>query len=192
MIKLHGSIDFDHTRNGFDGDVHHKYVLTREDYENYPSKHEAFMQLMRISLLKDCFCLVGFSGTDPNFIAWISWVRDILEAKKSTTPKSVNAEDIKIFFIDCFDNPLNDATLQFFENHKIYRVVLPQITSLLRSDNPKPTDPTEINKWLLDSFFTTIKNETHLEVEQKYIYSIATSSNLQHNFADRVTSTIQN
>lgn len=167
VIKLHGSIDFDHKRNGFDGDVHRKYVLTREDYEDYPSKHEAFMQLMRISLLKDCFCLVGFSGTDPNFIAWISWVRDILEAKKSTTPKSVNAEDIKIFFIDCYDNPLNDATLQFFENHKIYRVVLPQIISSLQSDKPKPTDTTELNKWLLDSFFTTIKDETHLEVEQK-------------------------
>lgn len=167
VIKLHGSIDFDHVRNGFDGDVHRKYVLTREDYEDYPSKHEAFMQLMRISLLKDCFCLVGFSGTDPNFIAWITWVRDILEAKKSASPKSVNAEDIKIFFIDCYDTSLNDATLQFFENHKIYRVVLPQITSLLRSDNPKPADPTKINKWLLDSFFATIKNETHLEVEQK-------------------------
>ena len=167
VIKLHGSIDFEHKRNGFDGDVHHKYVLTREDYEDYPSKHEAFMQLMRISLLKDCFCLVGFSGTDPNFIAWISWVRDILEAKKSTTPESVKAEDIKIFFIDCYENPLNDATLQFFENHKIYRVVLPQIISSLQSDKPKPTDTTEFNKWLLDSFFTTIKDETHLEIEQK-------------------------
>lgn len=82
IIKLHGDIDFDHTRNGFDGDVHRKYILTREDYEDYPSKHEAFMQLMKISLLKDCFCFVGFSGTDPNFITWIKWVRDILEAKK--------------------------------------------------------------------------------------------------------------
>ena len=89
VIKLHGSIDFDHVRNGFDGDVHRKYVLTHEDYDDYPSRHEAFMQLMRISLLKDCFCLVGFSGTDPNFIAWITWVRDILEAKKSTTSEFV-------------------------------------------------------------------------------------------------------
>lgn len=167
VIKLHGSIDFDHARNGFDGDVHRKYVLTREDYEDYPSKHEAFMQLMRISLLKDCFCLVGFSGTDPNFIAWITWVRDILEAKKSTTPESVKAEDLKIFFIDCFDTPLNDATLQFFENHKIYRVVLPKIRSLLHGVRPEPKDPKETNKWLLDSFFATIKNETQLEVEQK-------------------------
>lgn len=167
VIKLHGSIDFDHARNGFDGDVHRKYVLTREDYDDYPSKHEAFMQLMRISLLKDCFCLVGFSGTDPNFIAWITWVRDILEAKKNTMPESVESKDIKIFFIDCFETPLNDATLQFFENHRIYRVVLPKIKSVLHGVRSEPKESKEINKWLLDSFFATIKNETQLEVEQK-------------------------
>lgn len=167
VIKLHGSIDFDHTSNGFDGDVHRKYVLTREDYEDYPSKHEAFMQLMRVSLLKECFCLVGFSGTDPNFIAWITWVRDILEAKKSTVPESVDANDIKIFFIDCFDSPLDDATLQFFENHKIYRIVLPKIKNLLRPTKPEPTDPKEINKWLLDSFFAFMNNESQLNEEQK-------------------------
>lgn len=166
VIKLHGSIDFDHVRNGFDGDVHRKYVLTREDYEDYPSKHEAFMQLMRISLLKDCFCLVGFSGTDPNFIAWITWVRDILETKKSTVPETVNSYDIKIFFIDCFDDPLDDATLQFFENHKIYRIVLPKIKNMLRVVRSEPKDPIDINKWLLDSFFATIKNEAQLEKEQ--------------------------
>lgn len=167
VIKLHGSIDFDHARNGFDGDVQRKYILTREDYNDYPSRHEAFMQLMRISLLKDCFCLVGFSGTDPNFIAWITWVRDILEAKKSTVSSSVEAKDIKIFFIDCFDKPIDDAALQFFENHKIYRIVLPKITSLLQGKRPEPKAPKEINKWLLDSFFATIKNETQLEVEQR-------------------------
>ena len=166
VIKLHGSIDFDYVRNGFDGDVHRKYVLTREDYEDYPSKHEAFMQLMRISLLKDCFCLVGFSGTDQNFIAWITWVRDILEAKKSTVPETVNSYDIKIFFIDCFDDPLDDATLQFFENHKIYRIVLPKIRNMLMAVRSEPKDPKDINKWLLDSFFATIKNETQLEKEQ--------------------------
>jgi len=166
VIKLHGSIDFNHQNNGFDGDVHRKYVLTHEDYKDYPSKHEAFMQLMRISLLKDCFCLVGFSGSDPNFIAWITWVRDILESKRSTVPESVDANDIKIFFIDCFDSPLDDATLQFFENHKIYRIVLPKIKPLLKAGRPEPKNPKDLNKWLLDSFFTTIKNESQLEKEQ--------------------------
>lgn len=159
IIKLHGDIDFDHTRNGFDGDVHRKYILTREDYEDYPSKHEAFMQLMKISLLKDCFCFVGFSGTDPNFITWIKWVRDILEAKKSTVPESVSANDIKIFFIDCFDTPIDDATARFFDNHQIYRIVLPKIKTLLRTARPEPSESEEINKWLFESFFVTIKNE---------------------------------
>ena len=34
---------------------------------------------MRIYLLQGVFCLIGFSGDDPNFINWIEWVRDILE-----------------------------------------------------------------------------------------------------------------
>ena len=38
---------------------------------------------------------------------------------------------------------------------------------MLQGVKPKPKDPKEINKWLLDSFFATIKNETQLELEQK-------------------------
>jgi hypothetical protein len=169
IVKLHGSIDFTHNRNGFDGDVHRKYVLTQEDYDDYPAKHEAFMQMMKISLLKDCFCLVGFSGKDPNFIAWITWVRDILEAKNSKVPGTVGAEDIKIFFIDCYDNPLDDATLQFFENHKIYRIILSDAKKLFVCNGTEPRDLNERNKWLLDSFFSYIKNEPEFEVEPKDI-----------------------
>lgn len=165
VIKLHGSIDFNHIRNGFDGDVHCKYVLTREDYDDYPSKHEAFMQLMRISLLKDCFCLVGFSGTDPNFIAWISWVRDILEAKKSLVSQSVAAKDIKIFFIDCYDKPLNDATLQFFENHKIYRIVLPtdEVRALIDPNDITPKDSDEYRRYILSMLFSYIAKDKEAE-----------------------------
>lgn len=165
VIKLHGSIDFNHTRNGFDGDVHRKYVLTQEDYEEYPSKHEAFMQLMRISLLKDCFCLVGFSGTDPNFIAWITWVRDILEAKKSSSAESVEAEDIKIFFIDCFDNPIDNATAQFFDNHKIYRIVLPsdEVRNLIDIDGVTPQDSDEYRRHIFAKLFSYIAKDKNLD-----------------------------
>lgn len=164
VIKLHGSIDFDHVRNGFDGDVHRKYVLTREDYEDYPSKHEAFMQLMRISLLKDCFCLVGFSGTDPNFIAWITWVRDILEAKKSTTSESVEAKDIKIFFIDCFDKTIDEATAQFFDNHKIYRIILPadEVRVLIDPDRVTPKDSDEYRRYIYTRLFSYITKDEAL------------------------------
>lgn len=176
VIKLHGSIDFDHVRNGFDGDVHRKYVLTREDYEDYPSKHEAFMQLMRISLLKDCFCLVGFSGTDPNFIAWITWVRDILEAKNSTVSESVEANDIKIFFIDCFDKPIDDATAQFFDNHKIYRIVLPsdEVCGLVDPNGITPNDSDEYRRHIYTRLFSYIAKDKDLD--KKYLLTRQESS----------------
>ena len=127
VIKLHGSIDFDHTRNGFDGDVHRKYVLTSEDYADYPLMHEAFMQLMRISLLKDCFCLVGFSGTDPNFIAWITWVRDILEAKTSIVSESVKADEIKIFSLIVLMNLLMMLLSIFLRTIKFIELYFPKL-----------------------------------------------------------------
>lgn len=123
IIKLHGNITNDSSCFGFDQDNFRRYVLTKEDYDDYPLIHEAFMQLMRISLLKDCFCLVGFSGTDYNFISWIKWVRDILAENRRNN--KIEAKNIKIFFIDCFDRPLDEATKQFFENYSIYRIVLP-------------------------------------------------------------------
>lgn len=167
IIKLHGSIDFSHERNGFDGDVHRKYVLTQEDYDDYPSKHEAFMQLMRISLLKDCFCLVGFSGTDPNFIAWISWVRDILEAKNTKEPSTFTENDIKIFFIDCFDKPLDKATEQYFENHRIYRIVLPslQVYSYIKADGMTPKDTDDYRRYILSHFFNYISKNKASEID---------------------------
>ena len=34
---------------------------------------------MRISLLKDAYCIIGFSCDDPNFLLWINWVKDIVD-----------------------------------------------------------------------------------------------------------------
>lgn len=79
IIKLHGSLK-DNADNSFcfDGNHHHRYIVTQSDYKNYPSEHEAFTQLMKISLLQGTFCLIGFSGDDPNFMSWIEWVRNVL------------------------------------------------------------------------------------------------------------------
>lgn len=72
-------------------------------------------------------------------------------------PESVSANDIKIFFIDCFDTPIDDATARFFDNHQIYRIVLPKIKTLLRTARPEPSEPEEINKWLFESFLLPLK-----------------------------------
>lgn len=123
IIKLHGSLRENKSEFGFDGDNHRHYIIAKEDYETYFSKHEAFTQLMRISLLQESYCLIGFSGTDPNFTSWISWVRDIIERKKAQ-----KQAEYKIYLIEV-QKQNNSATEQseeslFFENHRIVKIPL--------------------------------------------------------------------
>jgi hypothetical protein len=123
IVKLHGSLrsQDERTRNffEFDGDFKNPYIISGEDYKSYPEKHEAFTQLMRISLLQESFCLVGFSGVDPNFLAWIGWVRDILQKQAA---KHQDSPDYKIYLIDIGAAPDTADKLLFFENHSIIRI----------------------------------------------------------------------
>ena len=84
IFKLHGSLRTldimdEYIDYGFDYDNHTQYIIAQEDYDSYNQKHEAFVDLMRISLLKDAYCIIGFSCDDPNFLLWINWVKDIVE-----------------------------------------------------------------------------------------------------------------
>ncbi|MEG3181824.1 SIR2 family NAD-dependent protein deacylase [Sphingomonas sp. LT1P40] len=67
IIKLHGSI----------GTTDH-YVIAEEDFRTYPIRHAAFVNLARQCFVENELCLLGFSGDDPNFLAWAGWVRDHL------------------------------------------------------------------------------------------------------------------
>lgn len=116
IIKLHGTLRKNGSY-GFDNDSRLQYIIAKEDYETYPQKHEAFTQLMRISLLQESYCLIGFSGVDPNFIEWVKWVRDILEKGNNTT-------DYKIYLVEAGEsNPSEDLKL-FYENYRIYKISL--------------------------------------------------------------------
>lgn len=116
IYKLHGNLRTgSHVPYGFDGDRHMQYVITAEDYRDYPRKHEAFVNLMRISLLKGAFCLIGFSGDDPNFMAWIDWVKDILD--KGALPSAGRARSI--YFIHSGAAPLGEDKQLLLQNHYI-------------------------------------------------------------------------
>lgn len=120
LIKLHGDLYHpSETRDfRFDGNPHQQYIISAEDYKTYPKNHEAFTQLMRISLLQGVFCLIGFSGDDPNFVNWIEWVRDILERDESQGGDE-GEKDYKIYLIGLSkDFPELDKQL-FYENHNI-------------------------------------------------------------------------
>lgn len=67
IIKLHGS--FPNIR---------PYIITEEDFRTYPQKYPEFVNTVRQALMESLFCLVGFSGNDPNFLQWIGWLRDVM------------------------------------------------------------------------------------------------------------------
>lgn len=68
IVKLHGSFP-----------SQRPFIFTEEEYRTYPTKFASFVNLVRQSLLENVFCLIGFSGDDPNFLHWIGWVRDVLD-----------------------------------------------------------------------------------------------------------------
>ncbi len=174
IVKLHGSIDFNHESSGFDCDKHRKYIITQEDYDDYPTKHEAFMQLMKISLLKDCLCIIGFSGKDANFIAWINWVREIIEMNlQNNSSDYPQAKDIKIFFIDVIGGEQDVATKQYFENHRIYRILLTEdrVVELIGARTADKNNP-EYKSILFKAFFEylTEADEDGLHRQKDILY----------------------
>lgn len=68
IVKLHGSFP----------DIH-PFIITEEDYRTYPAKYPGFVNTVRQALIESVFCLIGFSGDDPNFLSWIGWLRDVME-----------------------------------------------------------------------------------------------------------------
>lgn len=73
IIKLHGSFP-----------SHRPFIISEEDYRTYPVKFAPFVNIVQQSIMENAFCLLGFSGDDPNFLHWTGWVRDNLG--ESTPP----------------------------------------------------------------------------------------------------------
>lgn len=98
IVKLHGTINTD------------EYIITEEDYRTYPKKFGLFVNLVLQSLIENTFCLIGFSGNDPNFFQWIGWIRDNL---------GVNAP--RMYLIGCF-SALSEVEKRLLEERKIVPV----------------------------------------------------------------------
>lgn len=72
IVKLHGSFP-----------SHRPFIITDRDYKNYPNKFAPFTNMVQQAAMENIFCLIGFSGEDPNFINWSEWVQNNL---KESTP----------------------------------------------------------------------------------------------------------
>ncbi len=67
IIKLHGTLP-----------SVRPLIFTEEDFRTYPLHFAPFVNLAQQSMMENVFCLLGFSGDDPNFLYWSGWVRDHL------------------------------------------------------------------------------------------------------------------
>jgi hypothetical protein len=67
IVKLHGSFP-----------AQTPFIITEEDYRTYPKRFASFVNSVQQSLIENAFVLIGFSGDDPNFLAWTGWIRDQL------------------------------------------------------------------------------------------------------------------
>lgn len=67
IIKLHGSFP-----------SQTPFIISEEDYRTYPDRFAPFVNTVQQALLENAMVLIGFSGDDPNFLAWTGWIRDEL------------------------------------------------------------------------------------------------------------------
>lgn len=173
IVKLHGTIYHQDSEKNytfeFDGNHHHRYIISQEDYDNYPKEHEAFTQLMKISLLQGTFCLIGFSGNDPNYLSWINWVRDVL----IRSSREYDIKNAKVFLIDVSgEEPTTDRQL-FYVNHHIIHISLrdKDVLKIFGIEN----NPNIQNKELINKFLAYLNHDDilaqELNVTSKEVYN---------------------
>lgn len=96
IVKLHGS---------FPSVI--PFIITEEQYREYPKKHAVFVNTVQQALVENILVLIGFSGTDPNFLNWIGWIRDNLGTNLSN----------KIYFVTV--DSLSNAKIKLFSERNI-------------------------------------------------------------------------
>lgn len=133
IIKLHGS--FPST---------FPFVITEEDYRQYPKKSAIFVNTVQQALIENVLCLVGFSGDDPNFLQWIGWIRDNIGKDLAS----------KIYLVGVFN--FSTAQLNLLHNRNI--IVL----------NMKNSEGVEGYQSGLELFFDTLSELTQNEDVDKW------------------------
>lgn len=163
IAKLHGTI----------GSTE-QLVFTQEDYRTYPVQHAAFVNFARQVFIENELCLIGFSGSDPNFLAWVGWIRDNLSqhAKRIylvgnlalSAAKRKYFESINIVPID-----LHSAVKQFdveAQHEKATELFLAELKALV------PAKPWE---WKPQPISHELPMETGLDKEEQNAIQLKTS-----------------
>jgi len=146
IIKLHGSFS-----------SNTPYIITEKDYDDYPKKYRAFVNIVENALMETMFCLVGFSGNDPNFLSWIKWLKKAMghenapkiyfigvqiseDEKKSLMTKNIRAIDISSL------------------DKKIYKKIMPDPTGKIKCELA-PDDYKAVYNKFFDKLLEYINND---------------------------------
>lgn len=114
IIKLHGSFPADRP-----------FIMTEEQFRTYPTNHPIFVNSVQQTFIEDTVVLLGFSGTDPNFIKWSGWIRDNLDRK--------NAKIIYLISVE----PVSNVEIKYFKDNNITILDL----SLIKNRYPNKSIP---------------------------------------------------
>jgi len=131
---------------GFDRDDNLCYILTEDDYKTYPQRHEAFSSFMQIAMLSGKFCLIGFSGTDPNYLSWLDWMKGVISKKNSDQQQKETQDSqetlYKVYLASVSKDDQTDVALQmYYDNHRVAKLnlfdksVLAEIGLPIEEDN---------------------------------------------------------
>lgn len=112
IIKIHGSLrEEQNDSSGFDGCNDTSYIITQEDYDSYGEKHSAFKTILNTEMLQGVFCLIGFSGTDPNFRNCIDWLLKILGPQDD--------KQIKFYLVDLSEKEAEPYFKNYYLHNRI-------------------------------------------------------------------------
>lgn len=171
IFKLHGDIwnplsdkDFDHS---FDGQQGMRYVISADDYNDYHSKHSAFHFSISNNLLGGAFCLIGFSGDDPNFIRWRDWLKSIIDntVANQANEKSTNTA---IYLIDVSETEKSGDEILYRSSYHIRDIFLndPDVRNALKLSADE-TSPKELLTHFLDYLYDTDKKQQEIFLRPK-------------------------
>ncbi len=121
IVKLHGS--FPDT---------FPFIITEDDFRTYPQRFAPFVNTVQQSMMENVFCLLGFSGQDPNFVNWTGWVRDNL---KENCPK--------IYLCGVFGD-IDDSRIAYLRNRNVTLVDL----RFFLFDGEEPSHATLIGRYI--------------------------------------------
>lgn len=123
IIKLHGTLP-----------SNLPFIFTEEDYRIYPHDFAPFVNTVQQSMMENIFCLIGFSGSDPNFLSWRGWIKDNLG---NNTPI--------IYLVGLFSHSQSERKL--LENNFI-RII--DLSPIFPDTTWKKNRHYEATKWFLD------------------------------------------